>query len=299
MNNRVMLQEVGLRDGLQAESRILKPAERADLVRRILDAGIKRVQVGSFVNPRRVPQMAGTAEVFKLVGRRESAALTALVLNRRGLQEAIDAGVRHVEIYVSASETHSQANSNMSSHRAAAEARAMISTARGHGLTVTAGLMCAFGHPEEGTFEPDSLLPLFSLLEEADPDELGIADTTGMGRPDVVTRLSLGLLARPNVPAILFHFHDTLGHGMANLLAALHAGVRRFDCSLGGLGGCPFVPGAKGNIPTRRVVEAVGNLGFRTGVRLAALDAAQRRLEELLGRTLESTHKPPGEPTAC
>lgn len=282
----VLVQEVGPRDGLQNEARTLPPEVRAELIDVLVSAGLPRIQIGSFVNPRRVPQMAETDKVWKLLTRRENVRYSVLVLNERGLDQALQAGLPHVEIFVSASETHSRKNSNSTVTDALKAARAMIDRAKEGGMTVTAGVMCALGCYYEGPVPVEKVTRIVDAYQSLQPDEIGLADTTGMGTPDLVKKLVEALAGIVPSDRIAFHFHDTHGHGLANLKAALETGVRRFDSSVGGIGGCPFVPGAKGNISTEVTVNILESLGFKTGVHLGPLREARNRLEALLGRKL-------------
>jgi len=283
---RVLLQEVGPRDGLQSESRILLPEERRNLIDGLVAAGLPRVQIGSFVNPKLVPQMAGTDTLWRSLRTTQSVRYSVLVLNESGLDRALASGIPHVEIYASASETHSRKNANTSVEEAVACASQMTRRALKSGIGVTAGVMCAFGCFYEGRVPVEKVLEMVRVFEENNPTEIGLADTTGMAEPDdirTMIRSLEGIVARDRVA---LHLHDTRGFGEANLLAALEMGVRRFDSSIGGLGGCPFIPGAAGNISTERAVAAVESLGFETGVDLERIREVGADLERHLGRSL-------------
>jgi len=245
---------------------VLSPEVRSQLIESLVQAGLARIQIGSFVDARRVPQMAGTDLVWRLLPKDPGVRYSALVLNRRGLERAIAAGVRHVEIYVSASETHSLRNVGASVTKALSEASAMVRLALDRGLGVTAGVMCAFGCFFEGAVPVEKVVEIAAELNAGAQVEIGLADTTGMGDPEAVGRVLGSLAGFPGMDRIALHLHDTRGFGMANLLAALEMGVRRFDTSVGGLGGCPFIPCAAGNIATERVVEDLESRGFSTGV---------------------------------
>jgi hydroxymethylglutaryl-CoA lyase len=280
--NTVLLQEVGPRDGLQNEAIILSPEVRADLIERLVDAGLGRIQIGSFVNPRRVPQMAETDKVWKLLGKKQGVRYSVLVLNQRGVEQAIARQVPYVEVFVSASETHSLKNSGMGVAQALETAARMIDLAQSSEIGVTAGVMCAFGCFYEGSVQVERVVEIVSALEECFPAEIGLADTTGMARPDDIKRVIESIGSKVGVDRLAIHLHDTRGLGIANLLAALEAGVRRFDTSVGGLGGCPFVPGAVGNISTEQTVNTLESRGFRTGVDVEKV----YRIKEMVGALL-------------
>jgi hydroxymethylglutaryl-CoA lyase len=287
-DKKVLVQEVGPRDGLQNEPRTLSVEARIRLIEDLVDAGIPRVQIGSFVNLRRVPQMMGTDLVWLRLRRRPDTRYSVLILNRRGLELARAAGVPYVEIYVSASETHSLKNSGTSVRRALSEACLLIEEALKDGMGVTAGVMCALGCFYEGRVPVERVARLVAEFEEHGPAEIGLADTTGMGEPDAVKRV-IQSLAETTVPSRLsIHLHDTRGFGMANLVAALELGVRRFDASIGGLGGCPSIPGAAGNISTEAAVVSLHRLGYPTGIDLDKLRSVTKGLESLVGRPLTS-----------
>jgi hydroxymethylglutaryl-CoA lyase len=278
VTNEVLIQEVGLRDGLQNEARILQPVIRAQIADLIGDAGVSRIQIGSFVNPKRVPQMAGAAEVWQRIRRKPGVRYSALVLNARGLEQAIECGIPHVEIYVSVSETHSLKNSGVGTKEALEAATRMIHMARSRGLGVTAGLMCAFGCFYEGKIEQKRLLDMALRLRTCSPDEIGLADTSGMGDPESISSTLEALAEFVPPDEITLHLHHTKGFGIENMVAGLTAGVRRFDASVGGLGGCPFIPGAVGNIATEEVVHVVHSMGYATGIIPDSLALARERI---------------------
>jgi hydroxymethylglutaryl-CoA lyase len=280
----VLLQEVGPRDGLQNEAIILSPEVRADLIERLVDAGLGRIQIGSFVNPRRVPQMAETDKVWKLLGKKQGVRYSVLVLNQRGVEQAIARQVPYVEVFVSASETHSLKNSGVGVAEALEKAARMIDLAQRREIGVTAGVMCAFGCFYDGTVAVERVVEIVSALEASSPSEIGLADTTGMARPDGIKRVIESVGSKVGVDRLAIHLHDTRGLGIANLLAALEMGVRRFDTSVGGLGGCPFVPGAVGNISTEQTVEILESRGFYSGVDVEKVNGIKAFVETMLLR---------------
>jgi hydroxymethylglutaryl-CoA lyase len=283
-NRHILIQEVGPRDGLQNEPVVLSPEERAELIEALIDAGLQRIQIGSFVNPRKVPQMAHTKEVWDLLRKRNGVRYSALVLNYRGLNDVVAAEIPHVEIYVSVSETHSMENSGVTVEQALTEATTIIETAKSSGLTVTAGVMCAFGCFSEGQIAVDRLKDVVSRLENANPDEISLADTAGTAEPHGIARMLGALEEITNPSRIILHLHDTPGHAWKNMLKALEMGIRRFDSSVGGLGGCPFVPGAVGNIATETTVERLHDLGYQTGVDSDEIRRIWSHLRERLAR---------------
>ena len=290
---KVFLQEVGPRDGLQNESRSLSPEIRAELIDALADAGLSRIQIGSFVNPRRVPQMLGTQLVWRLVNKRPETRYTALVLNEKGLDQATSENIPHVEMYVSASHTHSVKNSGTRVEKALADVTRMIGAAITNGLGVTAGVMCAFGCFYEGPVSIESVLRIIERFEENHPDEIVLADTTGMGQPQRIMKMIESVERITGIDRIGIHLHDTHGLGFANLKAALEMGVRRFDTSVGGLGGCPFIPDAEGNISTERTVQTVESLGFITGIDVKQIIRVRERLEQLLVKSLPTRKTEP------
>ncbi len=280
----VYLQEVGPRDGLQNEHTAFTPEVRAALVNRLVACGTPRIQIGSFVNPRRVPQMLGTNLVWELIRKKADVRFSVLVLNEKGLELALKGKIPHIETYVSASETHSMKNTGFSVEEALSKALNIITRAREEGLTVTAGVMCAFGCFYEGKVPDEAVLRLVQALERCGPTEICLADTTGMGVPEQVTHLVAAAAQIVGLGRIGLHLHDTHGHGYDNLKAALAIGVRRFDTSIGGLGGCPFIPGAAGNIATGRTVSLVESMGLTTGINLDCLEKEWRALQLRLGK---------------
>jgi hydroxymethylglutaryl-CoA lyase len=280
--NTVILQEVGPRDGLQNEPRILTPAARGDLINRLSNTGLKRIQIGSFVNPRLVPQMAGIDEVWRRVQARPGIRYSALVLSRNGVRRATEAGIPHVEIYVSASDTHSRKNVGSSAAEALKSALHMIQEALDSGMGVTAGVMCAFGCFYEGAVSEDHVKKIVDAFNCVAPVEIGLADTAGLADPDSMKQVIRTVGGVVNVQRLTVHLHDTRGLGMANLAAALECGVRRFDTSILGLGGCPFIPGAAGNISTERTATTLERMGFRTGIDVNALLRVAEYAQRLL-----------------
>lgn len=283
MLSEIKIQEVSPRDGLQNEKTILSPIQRSRFIKRLTASGLKRVQVGSFVNPKLVPQMAHTDEVIRFLDVNSNVRFSVLALNLKGVESAIRSGVSHVELFVSASETHSLKNGGMSIDRAIDSSRLMIKEARNAGLTITTGVMCAFGCEFEGRVEIERVKRIIEHFILMNPEEICLADTTGQANPDLIESTLQKILTIVDVEKISLHLHDTHGNAEKNLLRALDLGVRMFDSSTGGLGGCPFIPGAAGNIATERVLGLLHERGFSTGVDLNRLLSARNFIKELLG----------------
>jgi hydroxymethylglutaryl-CoA lyase/(R)-citramalyl-CoA lyase len=282
--DRVQIVEVGARDGLQNEANILPPETRAELVNRLAAAGLTRIEAVSFVNPARVPQMAGAEEVLERVERRNSVSLEGLVLNEKGFDRAVQAGVNAVRYAFPVSDEFARRNQNTTVQDGANLAKTIIERARGAGVRVGIILSTAFGCPFEGRIPAARVLGIAERMLELAPDELILADTIGVGNPRAVRAL-LGPLQQDRV-ALGAHFHNTRNTGYANAVAAIESGARILDASVGGLGGCPFAPRATGNIATEDLVYLLREMGVDTGVNLAALLEVSDWLEGAIGRSL-------------
>jgi hydroxymethylglutaryl-CoA lyase len=278
--SRVRLFEVGPRDGLQNESAQLSVEQRIGYIERLADAGLADIEVGSFVHPRWVPQMAATDDVARRLPRRAGVRYWAIVPNARGLGRAIDAGLERVCVLVSASESHASRNLNKSIAGAQAEALRLIAAAGAAGLATRAYVSVAFGCPFEGPVPPDLVLRLTRELLEAGAGEVSLGDTTGLGAPGPVRELARRALAAHGADRVAFHFHDTRGMGAANAYAVLAEGATILDSAAGGIGGCPYAPGATGNVATEDLVFLLDGFGIETGIDLERLVAATRWLEE-------------------
>lgn len=281
----VFIEENAPRDGIQNERRMFSATERIELVNALSACGFRRIQIGALVSPRRVPQMAETEEVYEGIDRFPGVTYSVLVLNRKGLDRAISAGFEHVSLFVSVSETHSRENSNCSVDEAIVSARALIEQAKSRGLTVQAGVMNAFGCRSEGMIPIQRVLKLIRVFSEDGADEVNLADTSGVAHPRQMEQVIAGILEVSDLPLSL-HLHDTYGFGIANIYAAWRSGVRRFDACCGGLGGCPFIPGAAGNVATEDVVHLFESMGVTTGISLECLARVVRLLETRMERRL-------------
>ncbi len=259
--------------------------ERIELVNALSACGFRRIQIGAFVSPRWVPQMAETEKVYEGIDRYPGVTYSALVLNKKGLDRAVSAGLKHASIFVSASETHSRENSNCSVAEATIAARTLIEGAKFLGLTVQAGVMNAFGCRFDGKISPLLVLKLIKTYAESGADEVNLADTAGLAHPKQMEEMIRGVRDACELPLSL-HLHDTYGFGLANVYAAWRSGVSRFDACCGGLGGCPFIPGAAGNVASEDVVHLFESMGVRTGISLERLAVAVQSLEKKMQRRL-------------
>jgi len=282
---KIDIHEVVLRDGIQNEKKLVSTEQKVNLINDLIACGIRRIEVSSFVNPRLVPQMADAEILWGMIGRRKGVVYAALVLSEKGLERAVRCGVPHVGIYVSASETHSRQNSNMSIAGAMREARRLIDTARGAGMEVRAGVMNAFGCAYEGKVPAGKVIKLVKDFIKKEPDEICLADTSGMANPGQVKKIVKRVQDIVGAVPISLHLHNTRGLGLANVWAALNEGVSIFDSSLGGLGGCPFIVGARGNIATEDTVNMLHETGVKTGIDLDMLIKASLRFERYMGQT--------------
>lgn len=286
--NQVLLEDETLRDGLQVENQVFSLADKLRIYDSLKLAGVRRIQLGSFVHPKRVPQMADTDELIRTIHAREENGplLTALILNDKGLERALACGVKHVSMSVSASNTHSRKNSGMETLDALKQMTGLIRQAVAAGLSVRAGIQCAYGCVYEGAVPHAQVLAIAEQLTETGAAELNLSDSTGMATPDAIqTLISAVREVVPSMPLSL-HLHDTRGMGMANMYAGYQAGVRTFDVCTGGLGGCPFIRGAAGNVPTEDAVNMFSTLGVDTGIDIQGICDTVGLLQSLLGRDL-------------
>jgi isopropylmalate/homocitrate/citramalate synthase len=276
--------DVGPRDGLQNEATTLEPVVRAELCDRLAAAGVPRVEAVSFVNPKRVPQMAGAEEVMAAIDRREGTVYAGLVLNERGYERALAASVDEVHYAFPVTDEFARRNQNTTVAEAIETSARIVERAHGDGVRVTVTLSVAFGCPFEGAVDPARVLGVAERVAVTAPDEIVLADTIGVGVPSQVETLVTGTAAL-GVP-VGCHFHNTRNTGFANAVAAVAAGCAVLDASLGGTGGCPFAPRATGNIATEDLVYLLHGMGHETGIDLEALIAHATWLGERLGKEL-------------
>ena len=285
---RVTIVEVGPRDGLQNESARIATEDKIGLVDRLSAASLPVIEVSAFVSPKWVPQMADAVEVFRGITRRPGTRYSALVPNLKGLDRALEAGVTEVAVFAAASETFSRRNINQSIDASLATYEEVSRAAEAAGVRVRGYLSTAFGCPFEGDVPIERVIDLTSRLLNLGLFEVAVSDTIGIAHPGQV-RMALTAMSRSLPPARLaLHFHDTRGTALANVLASLEFGIRTFDASAGGLGGCPYAPGASGNLATEDLVYLLDGLGHETGVRLDGVVSAAQPLEHVIGHRLPS-----------
>ena len=286
----VTVVEVGPRDGLQNEAVSLSVEDRVSLCERLLGAGLRVVEAGAFVSPRWVPQMAGSDEVLRRLGHRAGARLPVLVPNRQGYERAVAAGAREIAVFTAASETFNRKNINASIEESFARFAEFVPEARAAGLWVRGYVSTVFGCPYEGRVDPGRAVEVCARLYAAGCDEVSVGDTIGVGVPsqvgDVIGRLQEDM----PLEKVAVHFHDTRGTALANVLAALQAGVATVDSSSGGLGGCPYAPGASGNLATEDLLYMLHGMDIETGVDLSKVVEASRFVAGRLGRDLPSRY---------
>ncbi|WP_068110863.1 hydroxymethylglutaryl-CoA lyase [Tropicimonas marinistellae] len=287
LSGAVLIEDEFLRDGLQNEKRLFSIEEKLGFLTALETAGVQRIQVGSFVHPKWVPQMADTDELFERIERKPGIVYSALVLNKAGLDRALSVGAQHLSISVSASETHSRKNTNRSVDEGRAAIAPTIEKALAEGVAVRAGIQSALGCGFEGKVDPAKVLEIARDFAALGVQEINIADTAGLANPRQVFELCKRLQGELGEHVKLsLHLHDTRGLGLANMFAGLQAGVRIFDAALGGLGGCPFVPKATGNIATEDAAFACEQVGLSTGIDWEAMRAPVATAEHLLARAL-------------
>jgi hydroxymethylglutaryl-CoA lyase len=280
--------EVGPRDGLQNEKVIVSTADRIEFVNRLSAAGVPVIEVGAFVSPRWIPQMAGTADVFAGITRRPNTRYTALVPNLAGLDRAMEAGVREIAIFAASTETFSRKNINQGIDDSLAGYKQVCDRAIDAGLRVRGYLSTAFGCPFEGAVAPATVAEIAERVAALGVFEVSVSDTIGIAHPGQVPRVLEAVLARIPAAQVALHFHDTRGTALANVLASLPFGITTFDASAGGLGGCPYAPGAAGNLATDDLIYMLDGLGIETGVSLTALSGASAFIESKLDHRLPS-----------
>ena len=283
----VRIHEVSPRDGLQNEADILSVDAKVALIVDLVEAGLTDIEVTSFVHPRWIPQLADAADVVARLPQADSVRYWGLVPNQRGLERALDVGLRHVATFMSASEAHNRKNLNRTRRESIANLRGVIAMAKDEDATVRAYISTAFGCPYEGQVDPVHAVNTALALRDAGADILALGDTTGMGNPQQVGVVIAAMVdAGIALDSIALHLHDTRGTALANALAGFQAGVRTFDGSVAGLGGCPYAPGASGNAATEDLVHMFESMGIQTRVELDKLATAGLNLSTTLGREL-------------
>ena len=287
---RITVVEVGPRDGLQNERAAVSTADKIEFVNRLSSARLPVIEVSAFVSPKWVPQMADAAEVFAGITRRPGTRYTALVPNLTGFERALQAGVTEIAVFAASTETFSRKNINQSIDESFATYRQVCDAASAAGLRVRGYLSTAFGCPYEGAVSPAVVATLAARLIDLGVFEVAVSDTIGIAHPGQVPGVLEAVLARVPVDRIALHFHDTRGTALANVMASLAFGVATFDSSTGGLGGCPYAPGAAGNLATDDLIYMLDGLGAETGVLLPAVTEASAFIESRLDHRLSSRH---------
>lgn len=287
---RVRIVEVGPRDGLQNEAAPVSTADKVAFVDKLSDAGYAVIEVSAFVSPRWVPQMADAADVFASIRRRPGTRYTALVPNLAGLERAVAAKADEIAVFAAASESFSRRNINHTIDESLQSYRTVCAQALERGLPVRAYVSTAFGCPFEGPVDPAAVVKVAEALVGMGAYEVAVSDTIGIAHPGQVPALVAAVAARVPLDRIALHFHDTRGTALANVMAALDAGVTTFDASAGGLGGCPYAPGATGNLATEDLLYMLDGLGVETGVSLERVLAASRFIEDKIAHPLASRY---------
>ncbi len=288
--------EVGPRDGLQNEKTLIATVDKIALIERAINAGARRIEVASFVNPKKVPQMADAEAVCASLPRRDDVTYIGLVLNERGASRAIATGrIDQLGAVAVATDGFAMANQGQTSDESVEVAKAIVRQAQAAGLNGQVTISAAFGCPFDGEVPPERVLEMAKRLADAAPVEIALADTIGVADPAHVARLVHQVRAAVDPLPVRVHFHNTRGTGLANVWAAVEAGASVVDASLGGLGGCPFAPGAAGNVASEDVVYMLDRAGVKTGMDLSALVEASGWLSEIMGRRLPGmvAHAPP------
>ena len=280
----VRLVEVGPRDGLQNEAQPISVADKVRLVDDLSEAGLSYIEVGSFVSPKWVPQMAGSAEVFSAIKQLPGVTYAALAPNLRGFEDAVAAGVKEVAVFAAATEAFSQRNINCSISDSLQRFEPIMEAARSHGVRVRGYVSCVLGCPYEGRVSAEQVAPVAKALHDMGCYEVSLGDTLGTGTAGDTRRLFEVVAAQVPRAQLAGHFHDTYGQALTNVYASLLEGIQVFDSSVAGLGGCPYAKGATGNIATEDVLYLLQGLGIETGIDLDRLIAAGQRISQVLGR---------------
>ncbi len=285
---RVHINEVGPRDGLQNEKTILSSTDKANLINGCIDAGYKTIEIGSLVHPKAIPALADTEDVFAKINQSPDVELRVLITNLRGVQRAIDAGIKKVKLTVSASASHNMSNFNRRPEETVKNFSECCDLARENGIEVSGAISTAFGCPFEGPISIEAVENLVIEFQKLGINELSLSDTTGMGNPrEVFEKCSYFKNKYPEVKWVL-HFHNTRDMGLSNALAAMSAGMEYFDAAFSGLGGCPYAPGASGNLCSEDLIHMCEEIGIETGVDLDKAISIARQVETLVGHKTDS-----------
>jgi hydroxymethylglutaryl-CoA lyase len=284
----VTIYEVGPRDGLQNESRLIPTEDKVAFINGLSETGLRAIEITSFVNPRWIPQLADAVDVARLINRRPGVVYSALVPNRQGLDSALRAGMTEIAVFMSASETHNKKNINKTIAATLDAFRETIPPALEAGLKVRAYVSTVYGCPYEGAVDPARAVDLCRELRALGCYQISLGDTIGVANPRQVRDVLTRVLAETPTPAVAVHFHDTRGTALANILVSVEMGITTVDSALGGLGGCPYAPGASGNVATEDVIYMLEGMGVRTGVDLDKLVEVSRLASTLVGHEMPS-----------
>lgn len=283
---RIELCEVGPRDGFQFEKKPIPTDLKVDVITALADAGLPRIQVTSFVHPKWVPQMADAETLLERLPDRNDVIYTGLVLNKRGLERARQTRLTYIDISIATNEHHSRDNTNMTVAKAKAQATEMMEMVHAYDLEAQMGLQTVFGYAEPGDTPLDTIVAMSAHFAKLGVESLSLADSTGMANPNMIRERVEAVQAVIGDTPLVLHLHDTRGLGLANVHAALECGITRFDTSLGGLGGCPFIPGATGNIATEDTAYLLESLDYKTGIDRSQVATVSRKVEAFLERPL-------------
>jgi len=285
---RIYMQEVATRDGFQIEDAFVPTADKIALVDSLSECGLAKIEVTAFVSPKAIPALQDADTVLREIARKPGVVYTALVPNLRGAQRAIDAGVDEMNLVMSVTESHNLSNLRMTREQSFTALASVMALAEQMRLPVNVSLSCSFGCPMEGDVPEAGVLEWAQRFVDIGTHGISLCDTTGMAYPTQVRRMTAAFRARYPDTELTLHFHNTRGMGLANVLAGIEAGADRFDAALGGLGGCPYAPGATGNVCTEEIVHALELMGYDTAVDLQRLMNASRRLPSLVGHEVPS-----------
>ena len=288
MKPAIVLCEVGLRDRLQNEPTILNLQQKMALVERIVQSGFKVIELGSFMHPKAVPQMADTDELFRQISHYDGVEFRALVANKKGVERAIACGCKKVKLNVSASKAHNLANLNRTPQESVSAFREMVELASGHGLMTSGSISMPFGSPWEHNIPIEDVEQIIEAYLNVSIREISLSDASGMATPEQVESIASHLQTLFPMVKFILHFHNTRGLAIANIMAGLKAGVTWFDTSFAGLGGCPFVPGAAGNVASEDVIHLFDEMGYTTGINLDAALTTAREVVQLVGHPTDS-----------
>jgi hydroxymethylglutaryl-CoA lyase len=286
MPQHIIIEEQGLRDGLQTLSMTISIAKKIEWIQQLVAAGLKRIQVTSFVHPNLVPQMADAEELIKALPKNESVIFSALVLNTKGVERAFASGLKKLAISLSASNTHSVKNTNKTIDESKLEFAAMVALAKENNIIIRGGVQCAFGCRYEGKINEQVVYDLVQHHLDCGVTEIALADSTGMGNPYQVKKMMQKVVALCGDIPVSLHLHNTENKGYANMIAAIEVGVMQFDTAFGGLGGCPFIKGATGNIATEDTVHMLHEIGYETNIDINKVSAVSKEMDNILGEKL-------------